>query len=93
MNYRYRVKGRVEKPFILRGLDFNIGGTIDTSILESELAFVKERCKLENISDSYSQSLSSQPIPTNSPIKSRGVKNELPKSTSRTNKSANTSKV
>lgn len=93
MDYRYRVKGIVEKAFILRGMHFRIGGMIDTVILESELAFIEERCKLENVYDSHSQSLSSQPIPNNSPNNPKGVKNELPKSTSRTNKSANTSKV
>ena len=93
MNYRYRVKGIVEKPFILRGLDFNIGSTIETAILESELAFVKEHCKLENVEDIQAKTAAPQPIPTNSPTTQKGVKNELPKQTSRTNKSANTVKV
>ena len=92
MNYRYKVKGRVEKPFILRAMDFRIGGTIDNVILESELAFVKERCKLEKVEDLQAKTAPSQPIPTNSTT-SKGVKNELPKSTSRANTSADTAKV
>lgn len=51
MQYRYRVLGKVEKSFILRGAYFAIGSEIDFYILESELSFVKERCKIENIVD------------------------------------------
>lgn len=90
MNYRYKVKGIAEKAFILRGAYFRIGGTIDTVILDSELAFVKERCRLENVED---LSALSQPIPNNSRKTPKGVKNELPKSTSRTNKSKSTATV
>lgn len=79
MDYRYRVKGYAEKAFILRGMHFRVGGTIDTVILESELAFVKERCKLDEIKDLTAPS---QPIPTNSPTTPKGVKNEPPKSAS-----------
>ena len=90
MNYRYRVKGVAEKSFILRGRYFRVGGEIKTEILESELAFVKERCKLEKVEDLTARS---QPIPTNSPTTPKGVKNELPKSASGTNKVANKTKV
>ena len=92
MNYRYRVKGVAEKAFIMRGAHFRVGGTIDTVILESELAFVKERCRLEKVEDMQAKTAPSQPIPTNS-TPTKGVKNELPKSTSRANKSADTAKV
>lgn len=51
MQYRYRVLGKVEQSFILRGAYFAIGSEIDFYILESELSFVKERCKLTNIED------------------------------------------
>ena len=84
MNYRYRVKVVADKAFILRGMHFRIGGEINTVILESELAFVKERYTTKNIED---LSTLSQPIPNNSNTTPKGVKNELPKSTSRTNKS------
>ena len=92
MNYRYRVKGCAEKAFILRGAHFCIGSLIETVILESELAFVKERCRLDKVEDMQAKTVPSQPIPTNSTT-SKGVKNELPKSTSRANKSADTAKV
>lgn len=93
MNYRYRVKGVAEKAFILRGACFRVGGTIETVILESELTFVKERCRLDKVEDLQVKTAPSQPIPTNSPTTNKGVKNELPKQTSRANKSTNTSKV
>lgn len=93
MNYRYKVKGIAEKAFILRGAHFRIGGTIDTVILESELAFVKERCKLEKVEDMQVKTAPPQPIPRNSQTTPKGVKNELSKQTSRANKSTNTSKV
>lgn len=51
MQYRYRVLGKVEHSFILRGAYFAIGSKIDFYILESELSFVKERCKINNIVD------------------------------------------
>lgn len=93
MNYRYRVKGVAEKAFILRGAHFRVGGTIDTEILDSELAFVKERCKLEKVEDMQAKTATSQPIPTNSQTTPKGVKNELPKSTSGANKGTNKAKV
>lgn len=51
MNYRYRVKGKAIKAFILRGMHFRIEKDIDCVITESELTFVKERCKLTEIID------------------------------------------
>ena len=93
MNYRYRVKGCAEKAFILRGMHFRVGGTIDTEVLESELAFVKERCRLDKVEDLQSKTAPSQSIPTNSPTTPKGVKNELPKSTSGANKGTNKAKV
>ena len=89
MNYKYRVEGRVEKAFILRGMHFRIGGTINTMILESELAFIKERCELNKVEELTAPS---QPIPNNSKP-NKGVKNELPKSASGTNKIATKAKV
>lgn len=88
MNYRYRVKGVAEKAFILRGLHFRVGSKVDIAILESELAFVKERCKLDKV-----EAVRSQPIPTNSQTAPKGVKNELPKSAIGTNKIASKAKV
>ncbi len=51
MQYRYRVEGKVEKSFILRGAYFAVGSTIEFCVTESELSFVKERCKLAKIVD------------------------------------------
>lgn len=51
MQYRYRVEGKVEHSFILRGAFFGINNTINFYITESELDFVKERCKLDVIED------------------------------------------
>ena len=90
MNYRYRVKGVAEKAFILRGLHFRVGSKIDTAILESELAFVKERCKLTKVEDI---TVRSQPMPTNTQTTPKGVKNELPKTIIGANKTANKAKV
>ena len=93
MNYRYRVKGSAEKAFILRGMYFRVGGEIDTDILESELAFVKERCALTEVVDRELKTSPSQPIPTNSPTTPKGVKNELSKSASGANKAKSKSTV
>ena len=78
MNYRYRVKGKVQKSFILRGLFFRIGANIDNCITEKELVFVKEHCMLSEIMDMQSISTAPKPIPTNSTDINRGVKNEQP---------------
>ena len=93
MNYRYRVKGCAEKAFILRGMHFRVGGDINTEILESELPFIKEHCALTEVVDRQVKTAPSQPIPTNSPTIPKGVKNELPKSTSGASKGTNKAKV
>ena len=95
MNYRYRVKGVAEKAFILRGMNFRIGGDINTIIMETELAFVKTHCRLETIDDLQKLATTSQPIPTNSNTKKpRGVKHELPKSAaSGANKGSNKAQI
>lgn len=92
MNYRYKVKGCAEKAFILRGMYFRIGGTIDTAILESELDFVKEHCKLTDIVDMQAKTAPSQPIPTNSQNTPKGVKNEQSRA-SGANKVKSTQKI
>ena len=93
MNYRYKVKGYAEKAFILRGMHFRVGGDIETVILESELAFVKERCKLDKVEDLQCHSVSSQPVPVKSQIKPKGAKNEPLQSASRTSKVKNKATV
>lgn len=90
MNYRYKVKGRAKKAFILRGMHFRVGSPIDNQILDSELEFVKERCELEKVED---LTITQKPIPTNSQTTPKGVKNEQSKSTSGANKVTNKAKI
>lgn len=89
MSFKYRVKGIVEKPFILRGAYFTIGADMDFYISENELEFVRARCKVLELTD-----LEEKPDDTPKPVlketesKPKGVKNELQrKSTSSTSKS------
>ena len=72
MQYRYRVVGKVTQPFILRGAYFVIGSKIEFCITESELYFVKERCKLENVED-----LQKATETTNSVSKSNNAQKQL----------------
>lgn len=96
MNYKYRVKGVVEKPFILRGVMFRIGTTIDFHIAESELNFLKERCKLTQVNDLQKVNETPKPIQNTTQVKAQTiqkvVRNEVPR-TNGTNKVENTSKV
>ena len=96
MNYKYRVKGVVEKPFILRGAHFRIGGKIDCHIIEDELNFLKERCKLTQVIDLQKVAETPKPIQHTTQVKAQNiqkvVRNELPK-VNGTNKVENTSKV
>lgn len=96
MNYKYRVKGVVEKPFILRGVMFRIGTTIDFHIAERELNFLKERCKLTQVIYLQKVAETPKPIQHTTQVKAKttqkAVRNELP-NTSGTNKVENTSKV
>lgn len=89
MNYRYRVEGRIEKAFILRGMYFCIGGKINTLILERELPFVEAHCELNKVEELNAPS---QPISIDSE-KKKEVKNELSKPSSTTNKSKPSTKI
>lgn len=97
MNYKYRVKGVVEKPFILRGVMCRIGATIDFHIAESELNFLKERCELTQLIDLQKIAETPKPIQHTTQVKAQTtqkvVKNELPKQTIGTNKVQNSSKI
>ena len=44
MNFKYRVKGKVDQGFVLRGFYHKVGEPIDACIYEGELQFVKSRC-------------------------------------------------
>lgn len=52
MAFKYRVKGKVERAFIIRGLHFDVGSQIDFYVTEKELEFVKERCQIAELIDS-----------------------------------------
>lgn len=98
MNYKYRVKGVVEKSFILRGLFFRIGSCIDLYITEKELNFVKERCNDLKVNDLQKATETPKPIQNTTQVKTQNqtqkvVKNELPKQSSGTNKVENSIKV
>lgn len=51
MKFKYRVKGLVQSPFILRSAYFNVSDNMDFYITESELEFVKARCKIQELID------------------------------------------
>ena len=51
MEFKYRVLGKVNNAFILRGLHFTNGYNIDFCVNENELAFVKERCEVKEVKE------------------------------------------
>ena len=86
MTKKYRVKGKVNSPFILSGLYFAIDSDMDFCINESEIEFVKERVSISELID-----LSKKAVETPEPVleeqpktesKPKGVKNERQKSNS-----------
>lgn len=97
MKFKYRVKGLVQSPFILRSAYFTVGDNMDFYITESELEFIKVRCKIQELID-----LEKKIVPTPKPVLEEKtdtqlkevVKNDTvqPK-VSRPNKSNNTRKV
>lgn len=88
MNFRYKVKGIVESPFILRGMAYIADNNIDTTIFEKEIEYIKAHCRLFEVVDLATVS---KPLPEKNVQK--GDKNVLSKPTSRTNKVKNTAKV
>lgn len=88
MNFEYRVKGKVEQAFILRGHCNNVGTTIDLFLSENELEFVKERCSdfvVSKLNNNTNVSINSKPVNSPEPVLEetkteetlKGVKNEL----------------
>ena len=63
MKFKYRVKGLIQSPFILRSAYFRIGDNMDFYIAEGELEFVKSRCKIEELID-----LDKKVVPTPEPV-------------------------
>ena len=89
MNYRYRVNGRADKAFILRGMLFRVGSEVNTVITESELEFVKSHCTINSVCEVKP---ACEPIPVNSENSTKGEENGQ-KPTSRTRKSKHISQV
>ena len=97
MELKYRVKGRVNSPFILRGLHFAVGSDMDFCICEKELEFVKERINVSQLIDLK------RPIETPNPVleksktesveKPKGVKASGKKQTSGTSQRANSNNI
>ena len=91
MKYKYRVKGLIQKSFILRGIHFRVGENMDFYIYENQLEFIKERVKIEDLID-VDEKLQHTPEPvlveenTQTESKPKGVKNGLPKTNKRFNK-------
>ena len=86
MTKKYRVKGKVNSPFILGGLHFAIDSDMDFCINESEIEFIKERVSVSELID-----LSEKAVETPKPVleeqpktesKPKGVNNERQKSNS-----------
>jgi hypothetical protein len=88
MELQYRVLGKVNNAFILRGLHFANERTIDFVVKESELEFVKQRCDIADI-----KVLSNDQSPA-IPKAVKESKNDKPRaSTSSRSESTNTAKV
>lgn len=51
MKFKYRFKGKINSQFILRGMLFKSGTTIDFCVSEKELDFVKAHCEVVEIID------------------------------------------
>ena len=70
MAFKYRVKGKVERAFIIRGLHFDVGSEIDFYVTEKELEFVKERCQIAELIDS------TKPIDNPTPMLEEPIENK-----------------
>lgn len=62
MIFKYRVKGKVNSAFILRGLHFEIDSLLDMYIRENELEFLKERVAVSELID-LSEKAVETPVP------------------------------
>lgn len=75
MELKYRVLGKVNNAFILRGLHFASGFNIDVSVTEEELSFVKERCNIKEIKDLKQKTITQSPVVPK--VKKETLNNEL----------------
>ena len=97
MKFKYRVKGLVQSPFILRSAYFNVRDNMDFYITESELEFVKARCKIDELVD-LEKTVDSTPEPvleekTDTQPKEVVENERVQPKVSRPNKSNHTRKV
>ena len=96
MKFKYRVKGKVNSQFVVRGLLFRVGSDIDFCVSKNELEFVKQNCKISEIIDIEPKTTIEIPqtiLEENtieSENKSKEVKNEL--RTKQSTKNANKSR-
>lgn len=96
MKFKYRVKGLIEKPFILRSAYFAIGDNMDFYITENELKFVRERCKIGELIDLEKAVETPKPVLEEKQIEEepKGEENELQrKSTNNASKNKHKAKV
>lgn len=96
MKVKYRVKGIVESSFILRGAYFGINDNIDFCIMEKELEFVKDHCKVQELIDLDKAIETPSPVLEEKQIedKPKGEKNELQrKSTNNASKNKHKAKI
>lgn len=87
MQFKYRVKGKVEQAFILRGRYNGVGTDIDLLLFGNELEFVKERCGNVVVTDldNEPKKIDSKPVSSPESVleeqkvenKPKGAKNEL----------------
>lgn len=91
MKFKYRVKGKVNSQFILRGFLFRVGSKIDFCVSENELEFVKQHCEIIEIIDREPKETIEIPKPVleENENKSREVENELQPKSKRANKGSN----
>lgn len=66
MNFRYKVKGRAERFFILNDTIFYAGKKIELCITEQDFNHIKEHCTFTEIVDFQSQLNASDSILNNS---------------------------
>jgi hypothetical protein len=91
MELQYRVLGKVNNAFILRGLHFASGFNIDFCVTAEELPFVKERCEIKEVKEMKPKVAPQSPAIPNAVKESQ---NDKPRaSTSSRSESANTAKV
>ena len=82
MGLKYRVKGKVEYAFILRGIHFASGMSIDLTLNENELNFIKDRCinlDILKLNKESENSLNNIQANLNNKKSQGGLKNDISK--------------